>query len=322
MAPSHAHGRTISRSCIRSDRIPGENTFPAREAESHHWALFDLSGKLLKELSSRWDEVGLESEELRAFRLGPYWGIATSQGEVVIEPRLTRPAAYSRGTRLMHFVGGEAAVLIAAGAPRGMYDTLWLGVVAQDGNWIVEPAPNFGGYGDGSLIWFPIAGPEDDPPWGIDVRPLGRRLGPEVRVPFSTADDLYAFQNGSAPFAVDVRRNVERSSQSYFPTLPVAGSKQWGLLDGQGSIIIPAEYDAVFSFTEGLAPARVGGLWGFVDPQGAMRITPQFRDVESFRDGCAACCSAAGKWGVIDQAGDWILAPSYDAMFSEQTLPI
>ena len=41
--------------------------------------------------------------------------------------------------------------------------------------------------------------------------------------------------------------------------------KNAGEADSNGKIVIPAKYDGVGGFTEGLAAVQLGGKWGYID---------------------------------------------------------
>ena len=160
--------------------LPNQDYFPGRRCPGIEWALFSFSGKELYQLPKGALEVGSPSNRLRSFETLKGWGFFDGNGVQAIEPRFSLPAGSRRGSRMLEFVSDQAAVMIESGSSKGAYGSLWLGLIDYDGSWIVEPAPDFQAFGDGSVVIYPINGPTDDPPWGIDVRPLGRAHGPEL----------------------------------------------------------------------------------------------------------------------------------------------
>ena len=52
--------------------------------------------------------------------------------------------------------------------------------------------------------------------------------------------------------------NTKRCADRY--AVPVG--KQWGFIDHTGKVVIPAKFDEVAYFSEGLAAVRVGSKWG------------------------------------------------------------
>ena len=128
--------------------------------------------------------------------------------------------------------------------------------------------------------------------------------GSELRIPFSTADDLAAFRYGFAPFGVDLSvgetRNSETSVGPVRPVQPPLGIP----LYVSGQVVVPAVYGEVRSFSDGFAPFRSGERWGFLRSDGQADIRPTFLEVEHFADGCAACQAADSGWGLINGAGN------------------
>ena len=58
------------------------------------------------------------------------------------------------------------------------------------------------------------------------------------------------------------------------------------------SFVINPQFDLAGSFSEGLAPVRIGDFWtgkhGFIDKTGSVVINPQFAFAFSFSDGLAS----------------------------------
>lgn len=93
-----------------------------------------------------------------------------------------------------------------------------------------------------------------------------------------------------------------------------------GYADLTGKIVIPQKFDAVSSFSEGLA--WVGMLaddsdawnpvyqYGFIDKSGNYVIEPQFENAGGFSEGLAPV-KKDGKWGYIDKTGKVMIEPKY-----------
>src|SRR3972149_6070346 len=69
----------------------------------------------------------------------------------------------------------------------------------------------------------------------------------------------------------------------------------WGFLDASGKIAIPAQYENVTRFSEGLAGAMKGGRWGFIDVNGNVVIPFRYENVNRFSQDLAAV-KLSGKW--------------------------
>ena len=66
------------------------------------------------------------------------------------------------------------------------------------------------------------------------------------------------------------------------------GDGKWGYISRQGNTIIPVQFVAAKSFSEGLAPASADGRhWGYIRRTGLWAIAPRFYDAGAFRHGIA-----------------------------------
>ncbi len=78
---------------------------------------------------------------------------------------------------------------------------------------------------------------------------------------------------------------------------------KFGFIDRLGALAIPAQFDYVLAFTEGLAAVLEGDKVGYINRQGELVIAPQFEAADVFAEGVAAV-ALDGKVGFIDHAGD------------------
>jgi len=85
-----------------------------------------------------------------------------------------------------------------------------------------------------------------------------------------------------------------------------------GLIDTDGRQVLPCCLDEVWSYSQGLVMARVGDEIGFVDKAGAWVIPPRFEAAGDFSPGGLAPAYESGQWGLINQRGDWVVAPVWD----------
>ncbi len=100
----------------------------------------------------------------------------------------------------------------------------------------------------------------------------------------------------------------------------------WGLIDTNGTEILPPVYDEVRAPLEGMIAVRKDGRWGFHDTTGNVRIDYAFSFVGNFNDGLAPVNSGGegegpapwglrhikgGIWGFVDTAGTLV----YDTVF-------
>ena len=83
---------------------------------------------------------------------------------------------------------------------------------------------------------------------------------------------------------------------------PVRVNGNWGYLNSDGNLAIPAKYSKVSSFKEGYAIAQVGGNFYIIDKQGNEKLVevPGVVDIKPFSENLAPYKMANGLSGFID----------------------
>jgi len=104
---------------------------------------------------------------------------------------------------------------------------------------------------------------------------------------------------------------------------------KYGFVDKTGKIVIPPQFDEVWSFSEGLCGVRIDKKYGFIDKTGNIVISCQFDDVspngfveglcgvkigETFieKRGMTIYNPGGEKWGFIDKTGKIVITPQFD----------
>lgn len=87
---------------------------------------------------------------------------------------------------------------------------------------------------------------------------------------------------------------------------------KWGFRDLQNREVIPARYDEIFLFHEGLACFEIGGEFGYINSKGEVVIEPKYECAMSFSEGLASV-TLDGKCGYIDKSGNVVIDYAYDA---------
>lgn len=63
------------------------------------------------------------------------------------------------------------------------------------------------------------------------------------------------------------------------------GAAGWGYINKKGKVVVPADYQKVKAFSEGLAPVmpieKLHG-WGYINTKAELVIEPQYSEAESF----------------------------------------
>jgi hypothetical protein len=152
---------------------------------------------------------------------------------------------------------------------------------------------------------------------------LWLRMG-EERFIYNIFDDLMF------PFDYDDHDEygVERLLSYVNGLMRVTKDNKIGLLDKNGSFVVPMEYDDVGNFSDGMAWVRMGDQYGFVDESGDL-VIPIMLDthrietpgvgafnwsIQNFSEGRAAVI-IDGKCGFIDKTGELVIPAIYCADF-------
>ncbi|WP_082026508.1 WG repeat-containing protein [Flammeovirga sp. OC4] len=94
-------------------------------------------------------------------------------------------------------------------------------------------------------------------------------------------------------------------------------SKQQGVINKEGKVIIKLSFKKILPFNEGMAVAQKDGKsakdrkYGFIDKKGKWVISATYNNAHSFTNGLAAVC-VKNKWGYIDQNNKIILPIQYN----------
>jgi hypothetical protein len=91
----------------------------------------------------------------------------------------------------------------------------------------------------------------------------------------------------------------------------VSKDDKFGIIDGQGRVIVPLEYDEISAFYEDgmVLVQKNGGKWsnrkyGYINLDGELVIPLQYRWAKDFSEGLAAVENDKGLVGYIDTQGN------------------
>ena len=239
------------------------------------------------------------------FTKGEYWGYVNAQGEVKVDFKFTYASRFQEGlagvrvssTDLNRFgfiySSGELVItdkfydtsLFAEGLCGIHNDEFKHGYIDRSGQIVVSCTYDAALDFSEGLAAVELAGS-----WGaIDT-------GGKIAIPIQYAG-LGPYREGLATYSVNL-----------------AGQRQAGYMDREGTTVIAPEHAIAESFSEGLGlvyenrdASRSG--WGFVDAQGQYRLGP-FPDAHSFHEGLAPVCQG-GRWGFVDQSGVFVIPAEY-----------
>lgn len=93
-----------------------------------------------------------------------------------------------------------------------------------------------------------------------------------------------------------------------------------------GRIVIPAQYERAWNFSEGLAAVLKDGVVSFITPTGEPafpRTFPIHYDDYSdiyfqFHSGLCVMRTINNKWGLVNTDGEWVVEPVYSSIYAPQ----
>lgn len=86
----------------------------------------------------------------------------------------------------------------------------------------------------------------------------------------------------------------------------------WGTIDRNGNIVIRPDFDAVYTFVNGVAMVRLDGRNGSVFAADNRVISHVYTKAHDFKEGLAAVMQD-DRWGFINMAAEMAIAPEYDS---------
>ncbi len=122
-------------------------------------------------------------------------------------------------------------------------------------------------------------------------------------------------------FLMPAQAYIGLSLAEYFPVQDTTTGK-WGFIDRTGKPITPMVFDWAGDFRDGRGLAESHGNVGYIDADfektGDWAITPRFAlrhsgdlPAHGFFQGLALAREDDGRWGYIDTAGAWAIAPQF-----------
>ena len=95
----------------------------------------------------------------------------------------------------------------------------------------------------------------------------------------------------------------------------------WGLCDYYGNVVIPPKYLNISTFSSyDITPisewiaVRVDGNYGFIDRHADIKIGFKYKSASNFHYGHAAVQDETGKWGLINENGEYVFTPQFSGI--------
>ncbi|MCL2548779.1 MAG: WG repeat-containing protein [Symbiobacteriaceae bacterium] len=214
------------------------------------------------------------------------FGILNLQGEVVI------PVAYNS----VNPVRGGFTLTVGNPEATGIGDIFLYGFANEDGEIVYEPR-----YASATEINFA-------------ERDLfyGKMDGIWHTVEARTGEILYSFD----PEIEQMRGITFPGFVDEYPWMRASKAGLWGIMDFEGNVLLPFEYDQVKTFSEGLIWVKQDGLWGLVDAEFNVVLPPTYEMINrmdtvqmwsDFSQGSAVIQNAEGQFGIVDRQGQLVV---------------
>ena len=118
----------------------------------------------------------------------------------------------------------------------------------------------------------------------------------------------FKFDYPDYPFMDELENDYLRQTSLF---LPFNNNSHWGFINEAGAEMIPAVYDEVNYFSEGLAAVSKDGKYGYVNKSGKVMIPFMWDDAEAFKNNCAVV-SKGNKSGLMNKTGELLVPVEYD----------
>lgn len=242
-------------------------------------------------------------------------GYIDKTGKVVIEPRFGM---------VQRLFDGRLAMACRP-------DRLSMGYIDRKGDWAIEPR-----YGDAHSFKEGLAAVRIDGEFGF-IDETGRvvitpqydcvgwfyqgvaRVGVEswsslikrqVADVGTTCNWVYIDKKGRRISKARAEKQREQAEQ--WELKPKEKDGRYGLIDRDGNWTLPPTLVHIRAFHGGRAAARSNNGWGHIDETGKLVIAVQYEFVEDYvADSNVSVVKQGGKWGMINDSGDWIVKPRF-----------
>ena len=117
--------------------------------------------------------------------------------------------------------------------------------------------------------------------------------------------------NKNGEFIVPVKYDAVGSFSDGLAKVELNGKS--GFVNMTGNVVIPLKYEEGGYFSEGLGFVKTDGKWGFIDKNGNIAIPFKYNEVGGFHNGLAPV-NYNGKWGYIDKKGNVVISYQFDSV--------
>ncbi|MFZ4707347.1 MAG: WG repeat-containing protein [Bacteroidales bacterium] len=172
----------------------------------------------------------------------------------------------------------------------------------------------------------------NEPKWGFITDDGKYSISATYKAATVFSDDLaWVVSENSAPTAINAKGEVKitltdaqmvrifKEGLAAYSIMDSLGVK-WGFVDKEGKVKINPQFTNVGNFSDGkCAVCNKEMKWGYIDLEGKISINNQFDGANEFING-KAVVNSAGKSGVIDEKGKYLINPQFSNMLVDNDM--
>ncbi len=100
--------------------------------------------------------------------------------------------------------------------------------------------------------------------------------------------------------------------EAYGEIMKIERGGKYGLITLHGEPICDVKYDCLWIESLDYIQVEINDKYGYINSQGAEVIPIKFDNIHRFDDNGFAEVKYAGKWGIIDKSGNFVVEPTYE----------
>ncbi len=126
-------------------------------------------------------------------------------------------------------------------------------------------------------------------------------------------DDFSIFTKAGKPLNFLTKKYDWFGSANHPSLIIVTKNNKYGLVNSNGSEIVPPKYDFLSYFNNDMARFKLNNQWGYIDKSGKEIIPPTFDDAEDF-NGELSVVKQNGLTGVVNKQNKIVLPTKYSSV--------
>jgi hypothetical protein len=291
-SPEEAQSLSVMASAPRAPaagRRPDDRLLMVMSGEKQ--GLIDTLGRVVVEPEFDWTSSSSEGRA-KVARNG-LSGYVDGTGRIVIEPKWQSAYSFVDGLAVVETDVKHGHNPVVGSYREGPGKVGW---IDRDGNAVIAPQ-----YADVRLFSEGYAWVSDGKHWGVIDRSGTFRIRPRFE-----REPKGNFSGGLCPVWLGATMKQNNESED-----------RYGYIDTSGITVIPAQFVAAASFSEGAAAVMIGRKVGFIDHSGRVIIEPRFGGelygrLPRFSEGLAAV-TLDGRYGYVDTSGKLVIEPQFES---------